>query len=107
MVTTPPSIGSIVRATMVCNAETICAAITIGSMPKCGCAPCVPLPVMVISMFATAAMMGPFLQAKVPAGICGQLCMPNTISIGQRSNRPSFTMISPPARFSSAGWKIT
>ncbi len=92
---------------MVCSAVTMWLAITIGSVPKCGCAPCVPLPVMVISMFATAAMTGPLRQAKVPAGICGQLCMPNTISILQRSNRPSFTMISPPARFSSAGWKIT
>ena len=76
IVTTPPSRGSTLRATMLWNAWIIAEAATIGSVPRCGCAPCVPLPVMVISMFATAAMTGPSRHSNVPAGLSGQLCIP-------------------------------
>ena len=37
------------RLTIVCSAVTICAAATTGSMPRCGMAPCAPLPLIVIS----------------------------------------------------------
>ena len=107
MVTTPASTGSTLRATMDCSAETICAAITIGSLPLCGMAPCAPLPVTVMVMLATAAMTGPTFQANCPAGRLGQLWMPKTRFMGKRSNSPSFTIASPPPKFSSAGWKIT
>ena len=52
-------------------------------------------------------MIGPLRHTNVPAGTCGQLCMPNTMRIGNRSNSPSLTISAPPARPSSAGWKIT
>ena len=107
MVTTPLSTGSTLRATMLCSACTMAAATTIGSVPACGIAPWAPRPVMSISMFATAAMTGPTRQWNSPSGMLGQLWSPNTRSMGKRSNRPSFTIISPPPKFSSAGWKIT
>ena len=106
IVTTPPSIGSMVRETMLCSAVRIWPAIMIGSMPLCGSAPCAPLPEMSISILPTAAMIGPLPHWNVLVGMEGQLCSPNTISIGQRSNSPSCTMIPPPPKLSSAGWKI-
>jgi hypothetical protein len=107
MVMTPASTGSRFRATTDCRAVTIWAAITTGSLPWCGMAPCAPVPAMVASRFATAAMIGPSRQMKTPSGAPGQLCMPKTRSIGKRSNSPSCTITWPPPRFSSAGWKMT
>ena len=57
---------------MVCSAVTMWLATTMGSIPKCGCAPWVPLPVMVISMFATAAMTGEANADEMRAGNDGK-----------------------------------
>ena len=57
--TTAESSGSTLRLAIVCNASTICAPITNGSMPRCGCAACVPRPLMRMSQRSEAASSGP------------------------------------------------
>ena len=74
--TTPASSGSTLRATMVCSAVTICAAATMGSMPRWGMAPWAPVPSTVMVNSSQAAIMGPVRTAISPAGRPGQLCMP-------------------------------
>ncbi len=54
-VTTAMSLGDISRDTIVCRSSTTRAAITIGSTPKCGLAPCAPWPWMVTLKFREAA----------------------------------------------------
>ncbi len=86
--TTACSPGSRLRETMVCSASTICEAITIGSMPICGRAACVPRPRISITKLSSLAMMPPARVAKLPAGMPGMLCAPKIASTGKRSNRP-------------------
>ena len=52
------------------------------------------------------AKQGPLLSANCPTAMPGQLCAPNTASIGNFSNRPSFIISRAPPPPSSAGWKI-
>ena len=94
------------RLTIVCNASTISAPTTNGSMPRCGCAAWVPCPVMRMSQRSEAASNGPALAAICPTGMPGLLCSAKTASQGNLSNRPSSTMTRPPPPPSSAGWKI-
>ena len=68
---------------------------------------CVPLPLMTIENSLLDAMMGPGVRPNLPGGMPGQLCMPNTASIGKRVNSPSSIMRLAPPPPSSAGWKIT
>ena len=51
-------------------------------------------------------MTGPGTTAISPTGMPGQLCRPNTASIGNWRNNPSLTMTSAPPSDSSAGWKM-
>ena len=104
--TTPASIGFLLRLMMVWKACTIWQAIGTGSMPLCGSAPWPPLPRMVILNSLVDAITGPAETAKRPTWSPGQLCMPNTASIGNFSNRPSFIISRAPPPPSSAGWKI-
>ena len=50
---------AISRETIVCSCKTSCAACTMGSMVKCGLAPCPPTPYMVTSTLSTLAITGP------------------------------------------------
>ena len=81
-------------------------AIGTGSHPMCGSAAWPPLPLMVILNSLLEAITGPGLTAKVPTCGPGQLCMPNTASMGNCSNRPSLIISRAPPPPSSAGWKI-
>ena len=74
--TTPPSIGSIERETIVCSAPMICAETMIGSIPWCGNAPWLPLPVTTMSKNPTAAIIAPVRHRNVPVFAPGQLCSP-------------------------------
>jgi hypothetical protein len=103
---TAASMGFTLRLTMVCSAVMTWQATTTGSTPRCGSAAWLPLPWMTILKMLAEAITGPLLAANVPAGRPGQLCMPNTASMGKRSKRPSATMACAPPRPSSAGWKI-
>ncbi len=53
---------------MVCRPSVICATAVKGSTPRSGIAACVPWPCTVISKVSSAAIMGPWLIANVPAG---------------------------------------
>ena len=75
-------------------------------LPVFGIAACAPLPVAMISKMSNAPISGPTRVANVPKGFSGQLCMPYTARIGNRSKRPSSTITRPPPSFSSAGWKM-
>ncbi len=72
----------------------------------CGSAACPPLPVRVILNSLLEAMTGPGETAKLPTAMPGQLCMPNTASIGNCVNSPSLIISRAPPPPSSAGWKI-
>ena len=61
------------------------------------------LPVTVILKREPAAMIGPVRNPKWPAGSPGQLCMPNTASVGNWSNSPSSIILRAPAPPSSPG----
>ena len=52
------------------------------------------------------AITGPALTANLPTCDPGQLCMPNTASMGNCRNRPSLIISRAPPPPSSAGWKI-
>jgi len=65
-----------------------------------------PRPVILISKRSVPAITGPAMIANLPAGNPGQLCKPNTRSIGKRVNSPSSTITRPPPSCSSAGWKM-
>ena len=103
---TPASTGFLLRVMMVWKACTIWQATGTGSSPKCGSAAWLPLPRMVMWNSLLEAITGPGLTAKLPTGRPGQLCMPNTASIGNRSKRPSVIISRAPPPPSSAGWKI-
>ena len=103
---TPASIGFLLRLMMVWKACTIWQATGTGSMPLCGSAAWPPLPRMVILNSLLEAITGPGLTANLPTCMPGQLCMPNTASIGNCSNRPSLIISRAPPPPSSAGWKI-
>src|SRR6478735_3170122 len=103
---TAASIGLVLRLTMVWKACTIWQAAGTGSMPRCGMAPWPPLPRIVILNSEVEAITGPGLTANLPTSPPGQLCMPNTASIGNFSNRPSLIISRAPPPPSSAGWKI-
>ena len=96
-----------VREAMVCSAMMVCAATTTGSMPSCGRAACEPLPVISIVNLSHAASIGPAQIANLPSSWLGEVCMPNTCWMPNRSISPSSTMASPPVRPSSLGWKTT
>ena len=101
--TTAASTGLVLRLTTVCSASTSWHATGTGSMVLCGMAACPPLPRMVILNSLLDAITGPALTANVPSGNPGQLCNPNTASIGNRSNSPSSIMRFAPPPPSSAG----
>ncbi|MCY1539199.1 hypothetical protein D9M68_747730 [compost metagenome] len=103
---TPASNGFLLRVMMVWNAITIWQATGTGSMPLCGNAACAPLPRISMRKSLLDAITGPALAAKLPTGRPGQLCMPNTASTGNCSNRPSLIISRAPPPPSSAGWKI-
>src|SRR6218665_44044 len=103
---TPASTGFLLRLMMVWKVCTIWQAIGTGSMPVCGSAAWPPLPRMVIRNSLVEAITGPGLTEKLPTGMPGQLCMPNTACIGNCSNRPSSIITRAPPPPSSAGWKI-
>ncbi|CAB4757968.1 unannotated protein [freshwater metagenome] len=97
--------GSTDRATIVCSASTISAAMTIGSISMCGRAAWPPRPVTAISKLSSLAMMPPDRVWMCPASIPGQLCRPNMASIGKRASSPSASIAFAPRPCSSAGWK--
>jgi hypothetical protein len=61
--------GGTLRETMVCNAVTICAAATTGSIVVSGAAPCPPLPVNLTENNSAPAMTGPFATLNQPTGL--------------------------------------
>src|SRR6516225_1538177 len=69
--TTAESTGSTLRLPIVCSASTICAPITKGSVPRCGCAAWVPRPLIWISQRSEAARSGPDFAAIAPTAIPG------------------------------------
>ncbi len=79
-VTTASLVGSTSRATIVCNALTICAPTAIGSTVRCGCAPWPPLPLIRMSKRSAAAMHGPPRSSILPTGISAATCCPKTRS---------------------------
>ena len=103
---TAESSGSTRRATSVCNASTICAPTTTGSMARCGRAAWPPLPAIRMTKSSVLAQTWPGMAVIWPIGMLESLWQPNTMSQGKRSNRPSLTITSPPPPFSSAGWKM-
>ena len=105
--TTAASSGSTVRATIVCRATSNCPAAATGSRAKFGMAAWPAWPRIVNVMRDAAAMTGPACTATVPAARPGQLCRPNTCSIGNRSSMPSASMDRAPPYPSSAGWKMS
>ena len=74
--TTAWSVGSRLRATMVCRASTISAPITMGSMLMCGRAAWAPRPWMRMTKLSSEAMMPPGRVANRPAGMPGMECTP-------------------------------
>ena len=87
--TTPASTGLTLRLTMVWKACTIWQAMGTGSRLLCGSAAWPPRPWITMRNSLLDAITGPGATASVPAGRPGQLCMPNTASIGNWVNRPS------------------
>ena len=69
------SSGATLRETIVCAAVMMCAATTTGSTVRCGCAPCPPLPQIVISTRSADDIIGPEFSPIWPAGNGGQLCI--------------------------------
>ena len=59
-----------------------------------------------MSKNAPPAIIGPARTANLPSGRPGRLCMPNTASQGNFSNRPSAIIARAPPMPSSAGWKM-
>ena len=103
---TAASTGFLLRVTMVWKPCTTWQAMGTGSHPMCGSAAWPPLPVMVILNSLLDAITGPGETANLPTSMPGQLCMPNTASIGNCSNSPSWIISRAPPPPSSAGWKI-
>ena len=97
---TPVSSGRLLRVMMVWKACTIWQATGTGSTPRCGIAACEPLPWIVMRNSLLLANTGPVFSANWPTFSPGQLCAPNTASIGKRSNRPSLIIPrAPPPAF--------
>ncbi len=104
-VTTAVACGEICRDTTVCSRITSEAAMTTGSIPRCGADPCAPLPCSVTRKSSQLAMIGPGARSTLPAGP-GRTCWASATSgRGSRSTRPSATIASAPLNCSSAGWK--
>ena len=104
-VTTTASDGPTSRETIVCNRNTVEAAITTGSMLACGIEPCAPRPNMRIWKLSPAEVTTPDWLAMIPADI-GMTCWPRiTSGLGKRLNSPSSIIAWAPAATSSAGWK--
>ncbi len=101
---TPVSVGFLLRVMMVWNACTIWQAMGTGSMARCGSAAWEPRPRIVMKNSLLEAMHGPGHTASWPTAMPGQLCMPNTASIGNSVNRPSLIISRAPPPPSSAGW---
>ena len=74
--TTAWSIGLTLRLTIVCSAMMISAAVTSGSIERCGAEACEPRPLMRIVKLSSLAMMPPTLVWNVPSGISDALWMP-------------------------------
>ena len=110
-VTTLGSSGGRLRDRMVWKAVTACEAITTGSIPRCGAAPCDCCPMMRTLKWSTAASAGPDVKPTFPTSISAKLCSPK-IALGAGScSTPSLTMRSAPPSSpgggpSSAGWKM-
>ena len=79
---TPGSSGRLLRETIVWKPCTSWQATGTGSMPRCGMAPCEPLPRMTILNSLLEAKTGPDLTANCPAFRPGQLWAPKIASIG-------------------------
>ena len=90
IVMTPACAGSTLRATMLWRAVTMWAAITTGSLPWCGMAPCAPLPVMAISRLATAAMIGPSRHRNVAGRGAGPVVQAVDALDGEAVEQPFF-----------------
>ena len=103
---TAASAGRVLREITVWKACTSWQATGTGSLALCGMAAWPPLPRSVMRNSLLEAITGPAEAATSPAGMPGQLCRPNTASIGKRVNRPSSIMAWAPAPPSSAGWKM-
>ncbi len=73
MLTTAVSIGLTLRLTIDCAAVMMWPATSTGSIAACGCAPCPPLPSIVISKRSAAAIAGPGVMPIRPGGRPGQL----------------------------------
>jgi hypothetical protein len=99
------------RLTIVCDAVTISAAVTIGSMPFHGVAPWLCLPCTTMRKVSELAIAPPARTATVPTGNALTTCMPKIASGLKSLNTPSLTMsVAPPSSPagapSSAGWKM-
>ena len=103
---TTASRGFCFRETICCTAWTIAVTAKTGSFVAWGIAACPPFPFKVTSNLSAAAITDPLWTATLPSLIPGQLCIPQTLSIGNCWNKPSSIMASPPPPPSSAGWNI-
>ena len=84
---------------------TVRAPMRIGSIVRCGIAPWPPLPWIVTSTESTDAKAGPGVTPTCPAGRSGVTWRATAKEgRGKRVKRPSFSIVSAPAPFSSAGW---
>ena len=74
--TTAGCSGLTTRPTMLCRAERKCPLAVIGSLPRCGLAPWVPMPLKVTCHVSDEASCGPNVTAISSMASPGMLCRP-------------------------------